>query len=67
MANPTVEKTIKVATIAGAAILVVKSATSIIGVKSPKEAIMPVVSLLVGIAAFNYALKSGAVVVKEKV
>lgn len=54
--NPTVQKTVKVATIAGAAVLVVNSAMKLIAVKSPKEAIMPVVSILVGIAAFNYAM-----------
>jgi hypothetical protein len=64
--NPNIQKSIKVATIAGAAILVVKSAASVLSVKSPKEAIMPVVSILVGIAAFNYALKSGSIVVSEK-
>lgn len=65
MTNPTISKVVKVATIAGAAILVVRSATSAMSVKNPKEAIMPVISILVGVAAFNYALKSGSVVVKE--
>ena len=56
--NPTVQKGIKVATIAGASILVVKSALALTGVKSPKEAIMPIISILVGVAAFNYALQT---------
>lgn len=56
--NPTVQKGIKVATIAGASILVVKSALSLTSVKSPKEAIMPIISILVGVAAFNYALQT---------
>jgi hypothetical protein len=56
--NPTVQKGIRVATIAGASILVVKSALALTGVKSPKEAIMPIISILVGVAAFNYALQT---------
>lgn len=60
MTNPKVAQALKVATIAGASILVIKSAMSILSVKSPKEAIMPVVSILVGVAAFNYAMKSSA-------
>jgi hypothetical protein len=58
MKNPTVQKTIKVATIAGASIIVVRSAMQLMGVKSVKEAIMPVVTILVGVAAFNYAMTS---------
>jgi hypothetical protein len=58
MKNPTVQKTIKVATIAGASIIVVRSAMQLMGVKSVKEAIMPVVTILVGVAAFNYAMQS---------
>lgn len=56
--NPTVQKTIKVATIAGASLLVLNSAMSLMKVSSPKEAIMPLVSILVGVAAFNYAIRS---------
>jgi hypothetical protein len=56
--NPTVQKGIRLATIAGASILVVKSALALTGVKSPKEAIMPIISILVGVAAFNYALQT---------
>jgi hypothetical protein len=58
MKNPTVQKTMKVATIAGASIIVVRSAMQLMGVKSVKEAIMPVVTILVGVAAFNYAMQS---------
>lgn len=58
MKNPTVQKSIKVATIAGASIIVVRSAMQLMGVKSVKEAIMPVVTILVGVAAFNYAMQS---------
>jgi hypothetical protein len=56
--NPTVVKAMKVATIAGASVLVLNSAMSLMKVSSPKEAIMPLVSILVGVAAFNYALRS---------
>lgn len=58
MKNPTIQKTMKVATIAGASIIVVRSAMQLMGVKSVKEAIMPVVTILVGVAAFNYAMQS---------
>ena len=56
--NPTVTKVMKVVTIAGASVLVLNSAMSLMKVNSPKEAIMPLVSILVGVAAFNYALRS---------
>ena len=58
MKNPTVQKTVRVVTIAGASILVINSAMKLMGVKSAREAIMPVVTILVGVAAFNYALQS---------
>ena len=58
MNNPTVVKGMKVATIAGASILVLNAAMSLTKVSSPKEAIMPLVTILVGVAAFNYALQS---------
>lgn len=54
--NRTLQKTVKVATIAGAAVIIVNSVMKLTGVKSPKEAVMPVISILVGIAAFNYAM-----------
>lgn len=63
--NPTISQAIRIATISGGAILVVNSATKLIGVKSVKEAAMPVISILVGIAAFQYALKSNPIVIKE--
>lgn len=56
--NPKVNQAIKVATVAGASILVLNSAMTLLGVKSPKEAIIPVVSILVGVAAFSYAMQS---------
>jgi len=57
MKNPTVKKTIKVVTIAGSAVLVVGAAMTLISAKSVKEAAMPLVAILVGVAAFNYAMK----------
>jgi hypothetical protein len=36
------------------------------GVKSVKEAAMPLISILVGIAAFQYALKSNPITIVEK-
>ena len=55
--NPTVQKTVKVVTIAGSAVLVVGAAMSIMSAKNAKEAVMPIVAILVGVAAFNYAMK----------
>jgi hypothetical protein len=64
--NPTISKAIRIATISGGAILVVNSATKLIGVKSVKEAVMPVISILVGVSAFQYALKSNPITVIKK-
>lgn len=64
MKNPTVQKAVKVATVAGAAVLVVNSAMSLMKADSPKGYIMPLVSILVGVAAFNYAMSSTTVQVK---
>jgi hypothetical protein len=64
--NPTLQKTVKVATIAGAAIIVVNSAMKLVGVKSPKEAVMPLISILVGVAAFNYAMTAKTDEIKLK-
>ena len=63
MKNPTVQKTVRVATIAGASVLVISSAMQLMSTKDLKGAIMPVVSLLVGVAAFNYAMQSKPTVV----
>lgn len=62
----TTNKVVQVATIAGAAVLALKSAQSLFKVKDLKSAAMPVVSLLVAVSAFNYAVKTPLVVVKGK-
>jgi len=56
MKNPTVKKTVKVVTIAGSAVLVVGAAMNLMSAKSVKDAAMPLVAILVGVAAFNYAM-----------
>lgn len=56
MKNPTVKKTVKVITIAGSAVLVVSAAMTLMSAKTIKEAAMPIVAILVGVAAFNYAM-----------
>jgi hypothetical protein len=56
MKNQTVKKTVKIATIAGSAALVVGAGMSLLQVKNVKEGIFPVIAILVGVAAFNYAL-----------
>lgn len=65
--NPTISKAIRIATISGSAILVVNATKQLIGVKSVKEAIMPTISILVGVSAFQYALKSNPIVVNTKI
>jgi hypothetical protein len=57
MKNPTVQKTVKIATIAGSAALVVGAGMQLFTVKSVREGLMPVIAVLVGVAAFNYAMK----------
>lgn len=66
MNNPTAKKAIKIATIAGSSVLVINAAMSLMKVSSPKEAIMPLVTILVGVAAFNYAMTSAPQVVVNK-
>jgi VIT1/CCC1 family predicted Fe2+/Mn2+ transporter len=66
MKNPTVKKTIKVVTIAGSAVLVVGAGMTLISAKSVKEAVMPMVAILVGLAAFNYAMNDKVEVVVNK-
>jgi hypothetical protein len=58
MKNENVKKAMKFATIGGASVLVVSSALSLTKVTSLKGAIMPLVSILVGVAAFNYAMNT---------
>jgi len=66
MANPTVKKTIRIATIAGSAALVVGAGMSILAAKNIKEGILPAVAILVGVSAFNYAMNDKEVVkIKE--
>jgi hypothetical protein len=58
--NNNVKQAIRVVTIAGSAVLVLNSAMSLIKAGSSmdlKGAIMPAVSILVGVSAFNYALQ----------
>ncbi len=57
MKNPTVQKTVKIATIAGSAALVVGAGMQLFSVKNLREGIMPAIAILVGVAAFNYAMK----------
>ena len=57
MKNPTVQKTMKVVTIAGSAVLVVGAAMTLMSAKNVRDAAMPIVAILVGVAAFNYAMK----------
>jgi len=58
MKNENVKNVIKIVTIAGSAILIVNNGMKLTGVSSPKGAVMPLVSILVGLAAFKYAMAS---------
>ena len=57
MKNQNVQQVMKVATIAGSAVLVLNSVMSLVKA-GLKGAVMPTVSILVGLAAFNYAMQS---------
>jgi lysylphosphatidylglycerol synthetase-like protein (DUF2156 family) len=56
--NPTIQKAMKVATIAGASVLVVNAVMGLTKASSVRDAVMPLVTILVGVAAFNYAFQS---------
>jgi Mg2+ and Co2+ transporter CorA len=61
MKNQNVQQVMKVVTIAGSAVLVLNSAMGLFKAGTSmnlRGAIMPSVSILVGLAAFNYAMKS---------
>ena len=60
MKNENVKQAVKVATIAGSAVLVLGSAMQLLNAGTSlnlKSAAMPIVSILVGVAAFNYAMQ----------
>lgn len=65
MKNVSLSKVVKVVTIAGSAILVVNSALSLVKARDVKSAAMPLVSILVGVAAFNYAAQTTSITIKE--
>ena len=61
MKNQKVQQVMKVVTIAGSAVLVLNSAMGLLKAGTSlnlKGAVMPTVSILVGLAAFNYAMQS---------
>lgn len=61
MKNQNLQQAMKVATIAGSAVLVLNSAMGLLKAGTSlnlKGAVMPTVSILVGLAAFNYAMQS---------
>ena len=64
MKNANVQKAMKVVTIAGSAVLVLNAGLALTKATGLKSAAMPLVTILVGIAAFNYAM--GTTVVIEK-
>lgn len=60
MKNQNVKQVMKIATIAGSAVLVLNSAMGLLKAGTSlnlKGSVIPTVSILVGLAAFNYAMK----------
>lgn len=53
----TTKKVIGAVTVVGAGLLLVNSAMQIASVKSFKQALFPALGMLVGFAAFNYAMQ----------
>jgi hypothetical protein len=67
MKNVQMKQFVKVVTIAGSTLLVLNSGISLVKAGSAmdfKGAVMPLVSILVGLAAFNYAMTSTPVIKK---
>lgn len=64
--NPNVNKAIRIATIAGSSVLVINAVMGLTKVTSIRDAIMPIVTVLVGAAAFNYAMQSKPEVLVKK-
>lgn len=56
--NSTLKKTIDIATVAGASVLLVNSAIEMTKSKDIKGIIFPVIGIFVGVAAINYAINS---------
>ena len=65
MKNANVQKAMKVVTIAGSAVLVLNAAMALTKATGIKSAAMPLVTILVGIAAFNYAMGTSVVVERK--
>jgi hypothetical protein len=65
MKNANVQKAMKVVTIAGSAVLVLNAAIALTKATGFKSAAMPLVTILVGVAAFNYAMGSTVVVERK--
>jgi hypothetical protein len=64
--NPNVNRAIRIATIAGSSVLVINAVMGLTKVTSIRGAIMPIVTVLVGAAAFNYAMQSRPELVVKK-
>ena len=65
MKNANLQKAMKVATIGGSAILVLNAAMSLTKATGIKSAALPLVTILVGVAAFNYAMGSTVVIERK--
>jgi len=57
MMNPKLQNALRIVTIGGASVLVVGAASQLIASKfDMKKSVMPLVTILVGVAAFSYAM-----------
>lgn len=56
MKNTNVQQGVRMITIAGSSILILGAGMTLLTSKDVKSAIMPLVSILVGISAFRYAV-----------
>jgi hypothetical protein len=65
MKNANLQKAMKVVTIGGSAILVLNAAMQLTKATGFKSAAMPLVTILVGVAAFNYAMGTSVVVERK--
>jgi hypothetical protein len=63
--NVNTKQIVRLVTLGGAAVLVVNSAMGVVKAGFTRGAIMPIVSIVVGVAAFNYAMASTTVTVKK--
>lgn len=63
MKNSNVQQGVRMVTIAGSSILILGAGMSLLTTKDVRSAVMPLVSILVGISAFRYAINDKPVTI----